>query len=106
MSTLLAHRRFVRTERAGKKWRLKEEDAITASAMFMLPSRKAGGRKEFGGPRRITRRITMNRRNMGIEDVVAEEGGAKTPGEKKEKKRKKDKDEKTPGKKSSKKAKK
>tara|TARA_B100000482_G_C12593805_1_gene292534 strand:+ start:236 stop:460 length:225 start_codon:yes stop_codon:yes gene_type:complete len=74
--------------------------------MFMLPSRKARGRKEFGGPRRITRRITMNRRNMGIEDVVAEEGGAKTPGEKKEKKRKKDKDKKTPGKKSSKKAKK
>lgn len=48
----------------------------------------------------------MNRRNMGIEDVSTEEGGAKTPGEKKEKKRKKDKDEKTPGKKSSKKAKK
>ena len=93
-------------QRAGKKWRLKEEDAITASAMFMLPSRKAGGRKEFGGPRRITRRITMNRRNMGIEDVGTEEGGAKTPGEKKEKKRKKDKDDKTPGKKSSKKAKK
>ena len=93
------------TGRAGKKWRLKEDDAITASAMFVLPSKKAGGRQEFGGPRRITRRITMNRRNIGFEDAVANEEGAKTPGEKKEKKRKKDKDDKG-DKKSSKKSKK
>ena len=73
---------------------MKEDDAITASAMFVLPSKKAGGRQEFGGPRRITRRITMNRRNIGFEDAVANEEGAKTPGEKKEKKRKKDKDDK------------
>jgi len=84
---------------------LKEDDAITASAMFVLPSKKAGGRQEFGGPRRITRRITMNRRNIGIEDAAANEEGAKTPGEKKEKKRKKDKDDKG-DKKSSKKSKK
>ena len=93
------------TGRAGKKWRLKEDDAITASTMFVLPSKKAGGRQEFGGPRRITRRITMNRRNIGIEDAAANEEGAKTPGEKKEKKRKKDKDDKG-DKKSSKKSKK
>lgn len=78
----------------GKKYRMVEEDAETASRMFVLPP--ASGKPEFAPAARVTRRVTLMRKAKGAGELDGGEEPAKTPGsEKKAKKKKRDKSDKT-----------
>ena len=73
----------------GKKYRMVEEDAETASRMFVLPP--ASGKPEFAPAARVTRRVTLMRKAKGAGELDGGEEPAKTPGsEKKAKKKKRD----------------
>ena len=79
----------------GKKYRMVEEDAETVSRMFVLPP--ASGKSEFAPAARVTRRVTLMRKAKGAgeQDGGEEKEPGMTPGgEKKAKKKKRDKGDK------------